>query len=336
MVSGGHNDDSGEDRLIARYFKQLANHPGAFGLDDDAAAIKPPPGCDLVLTCDAVVAGVHFFPDDPPEAVARKALRVNLSDLAAKGAEPIGFLLVLALSDQVDDDWLARFARALGADAEHHSCPLFGGDTVRTPGPIVISISAFGGVPRGKMLRRSGAKPGERIVVTGTIGDAALGLALRNDPAAAAHWRIDQSAQDHLAERYLVPQPRNAIAAALRDYASAAMDVSDGLVGDVAKLCRASGVAAKIVVERVPRSPAARAVLAAEPRLIETILTGGDDYEVLASVPAGHVASLQQTAAAAGLAVTEIGEVTAGEGQAVFLDRAGMPLAFKQASFSHF
>ena len=336
MVSRGHNDDSGEDRLIARYFKQLANHPGAFGLDDDAAAIKPPPGCDLVLTCDAVVAGVHFFPDDPPEAVARKALRVNLSDLAAKGAEPIGFLLVLALPDQVDDDWLARFARALGADAEHHSCPLFGGDTVRTPGPIVISISAFGSVPHGKMLRRSGAKPGERIVVTGTIGDAALGLALRNDPAAAAHWRIDQSAQDHLAERYLVPQPRNAIAAALRDCASAAMDVSDGLVGDVAKLCRASGVAAKIVVERVPRSPAARAVLAAEPGLIETILTGGDDYEVLASVPAGHVASLQQTAAAAGLAVTEIGEVTAGEGQAVFLDRAGMPLAFKQASFSHF
>src|SRR5215475_9882719 len=167
---------SGEERLIARYFKPLAKHPGAFGLADDAAAIAPPLGCDLVLKTDGIVAGVHFFPDDPPDCVGRKALRVNLSDLAAKGARPLGFLLTLALPQAVGDAWLAPFAHGLGADAELFGCPLFGGDTVRTGGPITISIAVFGEVPHGKMVRRAGAKPGDRVLVTGTVGDAALGL----------------------------------------------------------------------------------------------------------------------------------------------------------------
>ena len=327
---------SGEERLIGRYFAPLAKHPGAFGLSDDAAVIEPPAGCDLVLKTDGIIGGVHFFPDDPPDTVGKKALRVNLSDLAAKGARPLGFLLTLALPKEIGDDWLAPFARGLGADAQAFGCPLLGGDTDRTPGPITISIAAFGAVPQGQMLRRSGAKPGDRIVVTGTIGDAALGLKLRRDPDCARRWDLGERERDRLRDRYLVPQPRNAIAEALRRHASAAMDISDGLAGDLAKLCSASGVAAEVGVARVPISEAARTALAKEPALTETILTGGDDYEVLACVPMDRVEPLRREAAAADVAVTEIGAVNAGEGTAAFLDAKGKPLAFAQGSYSHF
>jgi thiamine-monophosphate kinase len=328
--------ESGEEGLIARYFKPLAKHPGAFGLADDAAAIAPPAGCDLVLKTDGIVGGVHFFPDDPPDTVAKKALRVNLSDLAAKGAKPLGFLLTLALPKEIGDTWLAPFARGLGADAEFFGCPLLGGDTDRTGGPITISIAVLGAVPQGKMVRRAGAKAGERVVVTGTIGDAALGLLLRRDVSAAERWGLVREQRDSLDARYLVPEPRIAIAEILRAHASAAMDVSDGLAGDLAKLCRASGVSAEIAVVRVPLSDGARAALAKEPGLIETIITGGDDYEVVACVPAGKVEALRQQAAAAGVAVTEIGAVTAGQGEARFLDPDGQPLMFAHPSFSHF
>ena len=327
---------SGEERLIARYFAPLAKHPGALGLSDDAAAITPPAGCDLVLKTDGIVGGVHFFPDDPPEMVAKKALRVNLSDLAAKGATPIGFLLTLALPGEIGGAWLAPFARGLGADAQAFGCPLLGGDTDRTGGPITISIAAVGAVPHGKMVRRAGAKAGERVVVTGTIGDAALGLRLRRDASAAPRWGLTPEQRDHLEARYLVPEPRTAIAEILRAHASAAMDVSDGLAGDLGKLCRASGVGAEIAAARVPLSNGARAALAQEPALIETILTGGDDYEVVACVPAGKVETLRQQASAAGVAVTEIGAVTAGQGTARFLGPDGRPLVFRQPSFSHF
>src|SRR6187399_3106955 len=167
---------SGEDSLIARYFRPIATDPGAFNLDDDAAALKPS-GDDIVVTTDAIVEGVHFLADDPPDTVARKALRVNLSDLAAKGAVPAGFVLTLALRD-TDEAWLKPFAAALGEDATQFGCPLLGGDTVSTPGPLMISVTAFGRVPPGEMVHRSGARAGERVMVTGTIGDAALGLAI--------------------------------------------------------------------------------------------------------------------------------------------------------------
>src|ERR1700749_2198834 len=165
---------SGEDSLIARYFRPIATDPGAFGLIDDAAILKAR-GEDIVVTTDAIVEGVHYLANDPPDTVARKALRTNLSDLAAKGAAPAGFVLTLALR-AADENWLEPFSRALGEDAKSFACPLLGGDTVSTPGPVTISITAFGRVPEGKMVRRTGAKPGDRIMVTGTIGDAALGL----------------------------------------------------------------------------------------------------------------------------------------------------------------
>jgi thiamine-monophosphate kinase len=335
MTRGDPSAGSAEDRLIARHFAPLARHPGALGLTDDAAVLTPPDGSEVVVTVDAIVAGVHFFADDPPEAVARKALRVNLSDLAAKGAEPAGFLLTLAVPDGTTDEWLAGLARGLQGDVKHYKCPLLGGDTVRTPGPATISITAFGMLPRGRMVLRSGAKPGDTVLVSGTVGDAALGLRLRRDPEVAARWRLDGAMGDHLLARYLVPEPRNAVAVAVRTHASAAMDVSDGLAGDLAKLCRVSGVAAEIDVARVPLSPAARKALAAEPAVIETILTGGDDYEIVCTTTPDKVAAFQAACSAAGVTLTAIGRVTAGEGSS-FVAPDGNALTFTHRSFSHF
>jgi thiamine-monophosphate kinase len=325
---------SPEDRLIARYFGPLAKHPGAFGLSDDAAALTPPAGCDLVLTTDGVIAGVHFFPDDPPGSIARKVLRMNLSDLAAKGARPVGFLLSIALPQKFDEAWLAAFVEGLGSDAEQYGCPLLGGDTDRTPGPTSVSITAFGAVPSGGMVRRSTAKAGDHILVSGTIGDAALGVLIRRDNALAQRWRLNDARRDHLLQRYLLPQPRTLLADGVLQHASASMDVSDGLAGDLAKLCRASGVAAEVDVARVPLSEAVRAAVAADPALVETALSGGDDYEILCTMASHNLASFEAAAQAAGIAVTEIGRVVAGEGARFALD--GKPLHFARPAFSHF
>jgi thiamine-monophosphate kinase len=328
------DEPSAEDRLIARYFAPLATHPGAFGLIDDAAVIAPPPGCDVVLTTDGVIAGVHFFPDDPPDMVSRKVLRMNLSDLAAKGAKPLGFIMSVALPAKIDEAWLAAFVAGLGEDAKHYNCPLLGGDTDRTSGPISVSISAFGAVPHGGMVRRSTAKAGDCVAVTGTIGDSALGVRLRKDEHLARTWRLNDAMQTHLKQRYLLPQPRNVLAEAVLRHATAAMDVSDGLAGDLAKLCRASGVAVDVDIARLPFSDAVQAAVAADPAAIDAALTGGDDYEILFTLAPDKLAAFCAEAKKAGVAVTEIGRITAGQG-ARFL-RDGNPLAFAQASYSHF
>jgi thiamine-monophosphate kinase len=326
--------ESAEDRLIARYFRPLATVPGAFGLVDDAAALAPPPGCDIVLTTDGVIAGVHFFPDDPPDMIGRKVLRMNLSDLAAKGARPLGFLMSVALPEGFGEAWLSGFTAGLAEDAAHYCCALYGGDTDRTPGPIAVSIFAFGAVPQGKMVHRSTARPGDRIVVTGTIGDAAIGLKLRRDRALARRWRLSDAAADALVARYLLPQPRNTLADAVLQYASAAIDISDGLAGDVAKLARASSVAAEVDVARVPFSDAARAAITGEPALLESALTGGDDYEIALTLPPERLVDFQKAAQSAGVAVADIGHIQAGEGTRFMQD--GKPLTFARASHSHF
>jgi thiamine-monophosphate kinase len=248
---------------------------------------------------------------------------------------PAGFLLALALPDGVEDDWLKSFAEGLGADAETYVCPLLGGDTVRTPGPLTVSITALGFVPQGEMVQRRGAKPGDKIMVTGTIGDAALGLKLRGDAQAAQRWKLDEAMRAHLVNRYLLPQPRSAMAVQMQTDASAAMDVSDGLAGDLAKLCRASGVSAEIDVVRVPLSNAARAVMAVDPALIETILSGGDDYEILCTVPPSQGEAFITAAKVVGVDATEIGRVTTGEGAPRFVAE-GKPLSLGETSFSHF
>jgi len=325
---------SAEQRLIARYFRPLATSAGAFGLEDDAAIVTPPPGCDLVLTTDGGIAGVHFFLDDPPEKIGRKVLRMNLSDLAAKGAKPLGFLLSVALPAPIDEAWIAAFAEGLGKDIRHYACPLLGGDTDRTPGPLSVSITAFGAVPHGKMVRRAGAKAGDAVVVTGTIGDAALGLRLRRDAGLAGQWGLPEVMCAHLLQRYHLPEPRNGLAEAVLAHSSAAMDVSDGLAGDLAKLCRASGVAADIDVARVPLSDAAHAAVAAEPASLETVLTGGDDYEIVLTIATEKLASLRTAAQTAGIAVAEIGRITAGQGTRFMRD--GKALTLTRSSYSHF
>ncbi len=321
---------SGEDDLIARYFTPLATDPGALGLVDDAAVLKGSAD-DLVVTTDAIVEGVHFLPDDPPDTIARKALRVNLSDLAAKGAVPAGFVLTLALRD-ANESWLAPFARALGEDATAFACPLLGGDTVSTPGPLTISITAFGRVPAGRMVRRSGAQPDDVVVVTGTIGDATLGLAVLKQGSSAANV----AAQQALVQRYRVPQPRVAVAAAVRDHANAAMDVSDGLAGDLAKLCKASGVSAQIELEKIPVSPQARALLGAGAATIETLIAGGDDYEVLCTVPEGRLSAFLAAAKAADVAATAIGVIRSGAVPPRFVAADGREVALTRGSYSHF
>ncbi len=329
-------EGSAEDRLIARYFRPLATHPGALGLADDAAILVPPPGCDLVLKADAIIGGVHFFPDDPAGAVGRKALRVNLSDLAAKGAKPVGFLLSLALPAGTPDAWLADFADGLRADAQFYGCPLLGGDTDRTPGPVMVSIAAFGTVPHGSMVRRSGAKPGDCVFVSGTIGDAALGVKLRREPALAARYQLEPRERDHLLARYLIPEPRVDLSEQIRLQASAAMDVSDGLAGDLAKLCAASGVSADVEIEQVPLSDAARRVVAFDEPARELAVTGGDDYEVVCTIAAENREAFRAAALASGVAVTEIGRIVAGRAAPRFRDRHGYPLEFAHPSFSHF
>ena len=325
---------SAEDSLIARYFRPLATDPGAFNLGDDAAVLQAL-GDDIVVTTDAIVEGVHFLSDDPPDTIARKALRVNLSDLAAKGATPAGFVLTLALRT-ADDAWLTPFARGLGSDAGLFGCPLFGGDTVSTPGPLMISITAFGRVPPGKMVYRSGAKPGDRVVVTGTIGDAALGLDILKGGAAAAVLADDAAAKAMLVGRYRVPQPRTALANVVRDHAHAAMDVSDGLAGDLAKLCAQSGISAVIDAPSVPLSAAAAISLARGAVGIEAIVSGGDDYEILCAIPEGSFEAFAVAAALAGVAVTSIGTVIADTSAPRFLDAQGREIALPRLSYSHF
>jgi thiamine-monophosphate kinase len=303
-----------EFSLIKQHFRPLAL-PGGLDLTDDAAVLTPPPGLDLVLAADAMVAGVHFLPDDPPDLVARKLLRVNLSDLAAMGARPLGYLLTISAPAGTTDAWFAAFAAGLAADQRAFGIGLLGGDTTKTAGPLCLSLTVMGTVSPGCAVRRVGACPGDGIWVTGTIGDGALGLL-------ALTGRLSDPT-GFLADRYRLPQPR--LDAPLH-LAAAAMDVSDGLVQDLGHLCRASGVGATIEAALVPLSDAARL---ADRRAL--CLTGGDDYELLIAVrPENEAALVAQTK----LQITRIGAFTSGN-QVTTLDANGQPMQL-QAGWSHF
>ncbi|HJS84249.1 MAG TPA: thiamine-phosphate kinase [Acetobacteraceae bacterium] len=311
-----------EFALIARHFRPLAG-PGALALQDDAAVLAPPPGRDLVLTVDAMVSGVHFLPDDPPDLIGRKLLRVNLSDLAAKGAAPIGYLMTVSAPRGTPDAFFAGFAAGLAADQAAFGITLLGGDTTSTPGPLTLSLTAIGHVAAGAMPRRAGARAGDGIWVTGTIGDGALGLL-------AARGELSDPT-GHLRDRYRLPQPR--LGLAIAGIASAAMDVSDGLVQDLGHLCRASRVSATIEAARVPISAAARR---AGPDWLAHRLTGGDDYELLLAVPPAHEPALAEAATRAGVAVTRIGAFHAGPAEVVVRGPDGAPLALDSGGWSHF
>ena len=274
--------------LIAKYFAPLAGGQSsgtgdAFGLQDDAAILSCDPTEEWVVTKDAIAEGTHFLSDDPAKTIAQKLLRVNLSDLAAKGAQPRHYLLAMAVPESTTEDWIADFAKGLAGDQDQFGVRLLGGDTIGTTGPMVFSLSAFGTVAKGKMIRRSGAHAGDHLFVTGPIGDAYLGLKLLNGEIAVAA-AVDAQA---LIEAYRVPTPRVDLVAPLRGSATAALDVSDGLLADLGHLCEASGVGAQINVESVPLSKAARSILSKTGLPRFSLFSGGDDYQILFSAPAG-------------------------------------------------
>lgn len=311
-----------EFALIARHFRPLAG-PAGLGLSDDVALLAPPPGRELVLTVDAMVAGIHFLPDDPPDLIGRKLLRVNLSDLAAKGAVPLGYLMTVAAPRGTPDAFFAAFASGLATDQATLGIELLGGDTVATPGPLTLSLTALGHVAPGTMPRRAGAHAGDEVWVTGTIGDGALGLRV-------AQGKLSDPS-GYLLGRYRLPQPRLGIA--LGGLVSAAMDVSDGLVQDLGHICRASGVAAEVDAALVPLSGPARQAGSA---WLPTCLTGGDDYELLVAVAPDRAAALNKACAAASTPVTRIGRFHPGPPGVIVRGPGGEALALGKGGWSHF
>ncbi|HKU53774.1 MAG TPA: thiamine-phosphate kinase [Rhizomicrobium sp.] len=300
--------------LIAKYFAPLAGD-GAFGLTDDAAILPTRPGHDLIVTTDTIAEGSDFFPADPPDTIAQKALRVNLSDLAAKGAEPAYYLLNLTLPHTVTEDWLAAFAGGLARDQKQFGLSLLGGDT--GAGPLAVTITAFGFVPRGAMLKRGGAHLGDAVYVTGTIGDSGGGLAFLKEQ----QHGLDDASRAYLVGRYRVPQPPVTFASRLRAIAHASVDVSDGLIADLGHVASASGVRLVVEGERVPLSEPLRA-LWGEDTLLRAV-TAGDDYQIAFTAPPGLSGPF-----------TEIGRVEAGQG--VSLTRNGKEIAVPNPGYRHF
>lgn len=321
----------GEFALIARLFAPLAKGvPGAFALADDVAVLEPLAGHDVVLKTDSLIEGVHFLRDDPANMVAQKALRRALSDLAAKGAAPSVYLLALALPSWPDMGWLEAFANGLAEDQESFGISLAGGETNATPGPLTITVTALGQVPRGKLIRRLGASPGDVVFVTGTIGDAGAGLALATHRDNAP----GNAARDFLLSRYLLPLPRLSLGLALRGIASAALDVSDGLLADLAHIADVSQVRIEIDAADIPLSPALREMSGGN-EAIARAATAGDDYEIAFTARPSKREAIHEVAARAGTAVTAIGRVRAGEG-VVLLDEAGREIPAARKGYTHF
>ncbi len=325
----------GEEAIIRLLAPLARGYPGAFGLSDDCAVVTPEPGTELVLKTDPIAEGVHFLTDDAPEDVAWKALAVNVSDLAAKGAKPIGYLMALSFPEAPTQAWMARFADGLRAAQDRFGCHLIGGDTDRRPGPLTITITVVGSVPAGRMVRRGTAKAGDVLFVSGTLGDAALGLALRRRPELAKAWGLSPDEEAHLRRRYLRPEPRLALAPALRAHASAAMDISDGLAKDLGRMCAASDCGASVRFADLPLSAAGASAVAADPGLRQRIVAGGDDYEILAAVPAGEASAFQVAAAQAGVSVARIGSMRAGAG-VVIEAPDGQPMSLERTGWDHF
>lgn len=323
---------SGEFEIIARYFAPLAaGVPGAFGLTDDAAFLEVPDGHELVAKTDSAVETVHFLPDDPPDTIARKVLRRNLSDLAAKGATPRWYLLDAAFPQQVEDAWIAGFARGLGRDQGEFGVHLVGGDTKATPGPATFAITLLGLVPAARGLRRNGARAGDGVYMTGTVGDGALGLLARRGELEFLKPR----ARDHLVGRYRLPQPRVAVGPQLLGVATASIDISDGLVADLGHICETSNVAAVVEEPRLPLSAAAKAVLAERPDLLPTVIGGGDDYEILFAAPDSAATVLERVASESKVPITRIGRIEAGKGVTV-LNASGGRRELARAGWTHF
>lgn len=336
----GNDNKPDEFEIIARFFAPLAAaEPGALGLTDDAALLKPPPGRQLAVTTDSLCAGVHFPADEDPGTIAARLIGVNLSDLAAMGAEPWAYTLSLALPGDWNGDWragfLEAFAEELGRQQETHGIHLVGGDTVATPGPLMLTLTAIGTVAEGRELRRSGAEAGDDVYVSGSIGDAALGLKVLKDELTG----LRRQHAEYLLARYRRPQPRVRLGGRLFGLASAAIDVSDGLVADLRHVARTSRVEASIDLGLVPFSAAASAAMASDPALSELAITGGDDYELLFTAPPSAAPRLEDLSKDIGLALTIIGKI-GGEGDKAghvrVVDEDGREMTIKDSGYRHF
>ncbi len=322
-----------ETELIQTYLAPLTRGAaGAFDLSDDAAVLSPPAGSDLVISTDPIIAGVHFFADDRADDIAWKALAVNVSDLVAKGATPWAYTMTLAFPAVPDRQWMATFSSGLEAAQHAFGCALVGGDTDRTPGPLAIGVTAIGLVKTGDMIRRRTARAGDHVVVTGTLGDSALGLTLHRAPAAFGSEMMAGDAA-FLIGRYLRPNPRLELVPALRCYATAALDISDGFLKDCERLVGSGGLT--VPFSRLPLSPSARSAVAAEPGLRSAILAGGDDYEVLFSVAPEDVGHVVKAAANVGVNVTDLGVITGTSGISV-VDSDGQEIRNAVSGYDHF
>lgn len=331
-----------EQAMIAKVFAPLAvGFPGALGLKDDAAILSIPSGRQMVLTMDTLVAGVHFLFDGSPRQAADaayKALAVNVSDLAAKGADPAAYLLSLTLPAEGAGDWLSGLAEGLRQGQADWNIQLAGGDTVRGRSGLALTVTAIGSVPLDQALLRGAARPGDRLVVTGTIGDAWAGLqlCLGNDNSyGISSEKISSDDARFLVDRYQRPQPRIGMVAPLRRSASAAMDISDGLLLDLERLCRASGAGAILHAGRVPMSRPVRRLVDAGVVPIDLPLSGGDDYEILAAVPSASLAALIAAAQEIGLSVTEIGEVVEASAGVRVLGNDGEAIGITRKGWDH-
>lgn len=324
----------GEFELIARYFAPLAaGAPGAFGLTDDVAIVDVGPDEQLVVKTDAVVAGVHFLPTDPPDLIGRKLLRVNLSDLAGKGARPLGYVMTCAFPADLGEDWVAGYVEGLAADQREFGLSLLGGDTTATPGPLTLSATVFGAIGKGRLPWRGAARDGDAVLVSGTLGDGALGLDVQRQDFP----ELDAGGRAHLVERYRLPRPRLQLGRALVDAGliHAAMDISDGLLADLGHICTTSKLGADIEWPRLPLSEPARTLVAARPQLRDRIIAGGDDYELLLTVAAGDVPAALAIAQGVGAALAAIGRMTA-DGSVRIHDENGAEIAIGRSGYRHF
>ena len=318
--------------LIATYFAPLsASEPGAFQLSDDAAIVTPPPGQSLVVTTDALVEGVHFLSSDAPEDIAAKLLRVSLSDLASMGARPASYSLAIAVPAGITSEWFKAFSQNLAEDQQEFAITLIGGDTVSTTGPLTLSLNAMGFVETGNGLRRNGAQIGDDIWVSGTIGDGALGLLV----AKAELTDLKSSQSDYLLSRYRRPEPRLKLGLELLDRAHAAIDISDGLIADLGHICETSRVGAEINIADLPLSDAAAAALSREPDLIDLVLGGGDDYELLFTAPSSFEPDVPSLKKRTETSLTKIGSITDTPSIRIF-DQNGGEYSPVKKGFTHF
>ncbi len=319
----------GEFGRIADYFAPLANgFPSAYGLQDDAATISMASGRTLVVTTDTIVEGVHYLGNESPATLARKLLRVSLSDLAAMGAVARAYTLNIALGDSVSDAWVKDFCGGLRQDQSEFGIHLIGGDSVSTNGPLVLTATLFGEIDEARVLRRSGACPGDSIFVSGTLGDGALGLLAARDELA----EVDKGDIEFLSNRYRLPQPRIDLGQSLVGISTAAADISDGLLADLRHICGASGVGAEVILGDLPLSSAAKRVLEIRPHLAPLIATGGDDYELVFTVPKSKVNQI--SAQKLDVQIVCIGTVVEGKGVRA-LDSVGSEVSFARMGFRH-